>query len=412
LALALGLTPATVLGQAGGPEADQQPGQQAEPGQLEGVAELTEQEATERAQQQGLIRVANAVDATVMDDQGEELGTIDEVGIDTRHQQAAYAIISSGGILGFGGKTFAVPFTTLRPAADQEGFQADFTKQDVEQAQDFADADWEKLSQADFAQQIHDAFGAQPYWEGGQPGQPGEQGDQPGAGDDLGEQAGAGEQPGAGDDLGQQPGAGGGPGDQAQASEIEVVRASELMERTITSGMAAADQGQGQQQAQPEPGAAEGQGDALGEAEGQAGQPGDAQQQAQGEELGQLRDLIVDMREGKVVYGILTLTEGQLVAVPYTALQYEAQQQQFTLDADPQALQQLAFAEDSWPDLTSEQWASMVHQQLNREPYWQVFGYGSPGQAQDQGQPDQQQDQPGQQPEGEGQQPGQEGESY
>jgi hypothetical protein len=158
-------------------------------------------------------------------------------------------------------------------------------------------------------------------------------------------------------------------------------------------------------QAAPAGGAVQPEGEAGGAAqpEGQAGQADEAAQpEQQGEAIGELSDLIVDMREGKIVYGILTRTDGQLVAVPFSALQYETSQEQFVLDIEPQTLDQLAFAQDSWPDMTSEQWASTVHEQFNREPYWQVFGYGSPGQPQQQQQQQEQQQQqqgPGAQPE-------------
>lgn len=343
------------------PAAAQQPQDQQQ------QAQLTEAQATDRAAQQGLLRLEKTLDATVTDAEGEDLCEIEDVAIDPGHQQAAYAVVSTGGFLGLGDKQVVVPFTAIKPAADQEGLQASFDKQQIEEADEFDD-DWESLSNKQQAQQIHQQFDAQPYWERAQADQGA--GAMPEAGE-AGAEAAA-QAPGDAEQAGGEVG--------AEADQLEIVQASELMEQPITAAAVG-----GAAPAAPEEEAAPAGGE---EAAAPAG----------GEEVGTLRDLIVDMREGKLVYAIITRAEAedgrQLAAVPFSALQYQADQQQFALQGEAQTLAPLAFAEDSWPDLTSEQWASNLHQQFDQQPYWQVFGYGSPGQAQGEQQPQQQQQQP------------------
>jgi len=375
LAAALVLSPAAALAQG-----------EAEPAQPE---RMSEAEATEKARQQGLIRVSETLNATVRDQDGNKLATIQEVAIDSNHQQAAYALISSGGFLGLGDKQVVVPFTTLEAAPGEDGLRATFGEATIEQAAEFEAGNWHSLTQKEKAKQVHDQFGVEGYWTGPAAPDPGDAGQAP----IEGQQPGA-AQPGVGQGEAQR-------GDQQERrmTELQILAASELMDQPITSAA-----GQPQQR---------GQEGAAGQAQpGEEPQPGEGEAdpgQGQGQELGQLTDLIVDMREGKLVYAIISRTdavaESQYAAVPFRALQYDPDQQQFTLDTEPQALSELAFGEDNWPDMTSEQWASRVHQAFNQQPYWQVFGYASPGQDQGQGQGQGQGPEQGQPGEGQGAQP-------
>jgi sporulation protein YlmC with PRC-barrel domain len=389
VAAALVLTPASVFAQ-GAAEPGQQ-GPQAQQAQQGEPQQLTEAEATERAAQQGLIRLANTMDATVRDQDGNKLATVQDVGLDTAHQQAAFAVISSGGFLGLGDKQVCVPFSALEAAPGQEGLRATFNKEAIDQAPEFAEEDWASLSDQQKAEQIYQQFGTEPYWTGEAAGQ-GEQAGQAGEGAieaearEQAEQAAEGdlqqpeaEQPAgeAGQQVAGEAGQGADEAEQAM-DQLQVVRASELIDQPITAAAA----GGAQQPAQPEQQIEEGAGQ-------QAEQQAQDTEQGQGEELGQLADLIVDMREGKLIYAIINrpdaAAEGQYAAVPFSALRYSQDEQQFTLDAEAQTLEQLAFGQDNWPDMTSEQWGSSVHQQFDQQPYWQVFGYASPGQGQGQG---------------------------
>ncbi len=63
------------------------------------------------------LRASKIIGARVRNSQGENLGDIKDVVLDTEAGQIVYAVVSFGGFLGVGDKLFAVPWKTLR----QEG---------------------------------------------------------------------------------------------------------------------------------------------------------------------------------------------------------------------------------------------------------------------------------------------------
>jgi sporulation protein YlmC with PRC-barrel domain len=91
----------------------------------------------------------------------------------------------------------------------------------------------------------------------------------------------------------------------------------------------------------------------------------------QGQDMGEVEDLIVNMDNGQISYAILELgdfleTEQELFPIPLNALQVSAQQLAFMLDVDPATLANApAFNEDTWPDLTTPEWDE------NYATFWQ-----------------------------------------
>jgi sporulation protein YlmC with PRC-barrel domain len=67
------------------------------------------------APQWSVFNNSEIVGAKVFNDQGEELGKIDDVAL-YGNGQIAYAVLSYGGVLGVGDKLFALPWTLLRAA--------------------------------------------------------------------------------------------------------------------------------------------------------------------------------------------------------------------------------------------------------------------------------------------------------
>lgn len=93
------------------------------------------------------------------------------------------------------------------------------------------------------------------------------------------------------------------------------------------------------------------------------------------EDLGRIKNLLVDVRENRVLYAVLSdggfLNLGEtFTVVPYSALKASGSEQRFTLDATEQSLKPLSFKESAWPDLTNRQWVQSVHAQFNQDPYW------------------------------------------
>lgn len=93
------------------------------------------------------------------------------------------------------------------------------------------------------------------------------------------------------------------------------------------------------------------------------------------EDLGSIKNLLVNISENRVLYAVLTdggiLNLGEtFTVVPYSALKDTGTAQQFMLSATEQSLQPFSFKESAWPDLNNQQWVQSVHSQFNQDPYW------------------------------------------
>jgi hypothetical protein len=95
--------------------------------------------------------------------------------------------------------------------------------------------------------------------------------------------------------------------------------------------------------------------------------------------LGELEDVAIDMREGRPVFGIVAISGDKLAPVPWSSLNIQPLTMTALLDADEERLRAVAFDEDKFPNLSSREYASNVYSRFNREPYWSVYGYVSPG---------------------------------
>jgi hypothetical protein len=94
---------------------------------------------------------------------------------------------------------------------------------------------------------------------------------------------------------------------------------------------------------------------------------GDSVVNAQEEDLGDIKEIMLDMRTGQVAYAVLSfggfLGMGEkLFAVPWQALNLDTVNKRFVLDVDKQRLQNApGFDPDRWPDMSDVTWAEEVH---------------------------------------------------
>jgi sporulation protein YlmC with PRC-barrel domain len=93
------------------------------------------------------------------------------------------------------------------------------------------------------------------------------------------------------------------------------------------------------------------------------------------EDLGDIKEIMLDMTTGKVAYavlsfgGVLSLGE-KLFAVPWNALKLDTKNKRFTLDVDKVRLENApGFDPDRWPDMADETWANEVHSFYGTQPY-------------------------------------------
>ena len=98
----------------------------------------------------------------VCNDKGENLGEIREFMIDMASGKIAYAVLSFGGLLGMGGKLFAVPWSALKLDTAHKRFTLDVAKDTLKNAPGFDKAHWPAMSDKTWAAGVHSFYGA-PY---------------------------------------------------------------------------------------------------------------------------------------------------------------------------------------------------------------------------------------------------------
>lgn len=94
---------------------------------------------------------------------------------------------------------------------------------------------------------------------------------------------------------------------------------------------------------------------------------GDDVVNAQEENLGDIKEIMLDTRTGQVAYAVLAfggfLGMGEkLFAVPWQALQLDTINKRMVLNVDKERLQNApGFDPDAWPDMSDLGWANQIH---------------------------------------------------
>ena len=107
---------------------------------------------------------------------------------------------------------------------------------------------------------------------------------------------------------------------------------------------------------------------------------GDGVRNRKGEDLGTIRDLMIDLGSGRVAYAVLSFGGflgfgDKLFAVPFTALELQPDEHKFVLDVDQERLERAhGFDKNDWPDMADRTWQADVHKVYGAEPYWEIPG--------------------------------------
>ncbi|WP_298829559.1 PRC-barrel domain-containing protein [uncultured Piscinibacter sp.] len=86
-----------------------------------------------------------------------------------------------------------------------------------------------------------------------------------------------------------------------------------------------------------------------------------------GEDLGEIKEFMIDMASGKVAYAVLSFggllgLGDTLFAVPWAALALDSENKRSTLDVPKEVLKDApGFDKDRWPAMSDRTWASGVH---------------------------------------------------
>ncbi|MFN3596955.1 MAG: PRC-barrel domain-containing protein [Rubricoccaceae bacterium] len=99
----------------------------------------------------------------------------------------------------------------------------------------------------------------------------------------------------------------------------------------------------------------------------------------QGESLGDIKDLMIDVSDGRVVYAVLSFggflgLGDKLFAVPLNALQLDTERERFVLDVSREQLENApGFDKDNWPATTDHEFVNSVYTHYGREPYYTSY---------------------------------------
>lgn len=101
----------------------------------------------------------------------------------------------------------------------------------------------------------------------------------------------------------------------------------------------------------------------------------------QGDELGELEDIVIDTHEGKIAYAVLSMRSGflklnkELAAVPWSSFEIIPELGTARLNADKETLQAIAFDEKDFPNLADREYSRKIHERFGATPYWETYGY-------------------------------------
>jgi sporulation protein YlmC with PRC-barrel domain len=97
-----------------------------------------------------------------------------------------------------------------------------------------------------------------------------------------------------------------------------------------------------------------------------------------GQDLGKISDIMLDVRSGRIAYAVLTEGAflgmgGTLHAIPWRSLTLDTDRKCFRLDATAEQVKSSpGFDKDHWPAMADRAWGTSVHQFYHREPYWEA----------------------------------------
>lgn len=103
---------------------------------------------------------------------------------------------------------------------------------------------------------------------------------------------------------------------------------------------------------------------------------GDDVRNNNGEKLGKLEEIMIDLDEGKVAYAVLSFggilgIGDKLFAIPWEALMVDTHNKEIVVDIQKEVLEQApGFDKDNWPKTIDRNWMLEVYTHYGYDPYW------------------------------------------
>lgn len=102
---------------------------------------------------------------------------------------------------------------------------------------------------------------------------------------------------------------------------------------------------------------------------------GDAVVNREGESLGKVEDLMIDLSQNRVAYAVLSFggflgMGNKLFAVPFESLEVDGINERLILDVPKEKLENApGFDKDNWPNFADETWVGSIRNHYGRAPY-------------------------------------------
>lgn len=103
---------------------------------------------------------------------------------------------------------------------------------------------------------------------------------------------------------------------------------------------------------------------------------GTAVENPEGDNLGKIEELMVDLTNGRIAYAVLSFggilgIGNQLYPIPWDMLYVDTEKEVIVLDVDKQTLKNASgFDKDNWPGTGDRDWLVDVYNYYGYRPYW------------------------------------------
>lgn len=103
---------------------------------------------------------------------------------------------------------------------------------------------------------------------------------------------------------------------------------------------------------------------------------GDSVVNPQGEDLGKIEDIMIDLTNGQVAYAVLSFggfmgMGDKLFALPWNSLQVDQKNKKVVLDLPKDTLKESdGFDKSNWPNFADPEFRSRTYSKYGASPYW------------------------------------------
>jgi len=103
---------------------------------------------------------------------------------------------------------------------------------------------------------------------------------------------------------------------------------------------------------------------------------GDTVRNSDGDKLGDVKEIMLDMDTGRVSYAVLDMggflgIGNKLFAMPWSLINVDTDNHEIVVDVPKDRLENApGFDQDDWPDFSDRTWGQEIHVHYNTQPYW------------------------------------------